>query len=250
MNTRTWTRRIAAGFTSIAALTLTATALAAPASARPASARPASARSVSLSSADLATATVAGKLPTSLTDCSADFFGADKRLGPASLPKLGLLGLELFGYHRTGKLNSTAFLTKYYDPTLYGGTGGWIYPPDNGYQLKKDGTPMEWQQPLRTGQSIDRFGSEYGAFLSPLGSPYFTRAIPPSNLDGTPAADCNYREYQVLKPFTVDAGPIAAWFEQPGGGLQYQLDATLLPGAPTTLNVLWLVDNGYLKRLN
>jgi hypothetical protein len=51
-----------------------------------------------------------------------------------------------------------------------------------------------------------------------------------------------------LKPFDVDAGPIAAWFTQPGGGWQDQLVASLVP-RPPTVNVLWLVDHGYLQRL-
>jgi hypothetical protein len=49
----------------------------------------------------------------------------------------------------------------------------------------------------------------YGSFLAPAGLPYSARSIPPQNLDGTPAAGCNYHEYQVLKSFSVDEGPIA-----------------------------------------
>ena len=79
--------------------------------------------------------------------------------------------------------------------------------------------------------------------------PYATRSIPPQSLDGNPPAGCNYHIYDVLKPFTVDSGPIAAWFAQPGGGWQYQLDPTLVPDAPANLNVMWLIDNGYLQRL-
>ena len=182
------------------------------------------------------------------TECSADFYSGDRRLGPAALPKAGRVGLELVGYHRTGALSSSDFLSQYYDSTLYGGTGGWIYPPQNGYQLKSDGTANEYRKTLRPGRDLDRYGSEYGAFLSPTGVPYTARAIPPSNLDGTPAAGCNYHGYEVTKAFAVEAGPIAAWFAQPGGGLQFQLDAGLVPGAPSAINVLWLVDNGYLKR--
>ena len=47
----------------------------------------------------------------------------------------------------------------------------------------------------------------------------------------------------------MDAGPIAPWFFQHGGGLQYQLDGALVPGAPARMNVMWLIDNGYLQRL-
>jgi hypothetical protein len=183
-------------------------------------------------------------------ECSADFFSGDRRLGPAALPKAGRVGSELAGYQRTGGLAASDFLAEYYDSTLYGGAGGWIYPPQNGYQLKGDGTPIEYHKTLRPGRELDRYGSEYGAFLSPAGAPYSARAIPPSNLDGTPAAGCNYHSYEVIKPFVVEAGPIAAWFAQPGGGLQFQLDAGLVPGAPGAINVLWLVDNGYLERTN
>jgi hypothetical protein len=96
---------------------------------------------------------------------------------------------------------------------------------------------------------IDRYGSEFGGFLAPAGLPYTMRSIPPSNLVGIPAAACNYHLYEVLRPFDVYSGPIAAWFFQLGGGLQYQLNGLLVPGAPTRLTVMWLVDNGYLGRL-
>ena len=78
---------------------------------------------------------------------------------------------------------------------------------------------------------------------------YATRSIPPQNLDATPPAARNYHDYRVIRPLTVDAGPIAPWFAQPGGGLQYQLDATLVPGAPSPLDVMWLVTNRYLARV-
>ena len=44
-------------------------------------------------------------------------------------------------------------------------------------------------------------------------------------------------------------GPIAPWFEQPGGGLQQKLDRALVPG-DGALNVAWLLSNGYLVRIN
>jgi hypothetical protein len=184
-----------------------------------------------------------------LDQCSAAFFHDDRRLGPAQLPVLGPVGLEVIGYHRTGFLSADAFLARYYDPTANGGQGGYIFPPDNGYVIAPNGQPIEFQQQLGAGLQIDRFGSEFGAFLAPRGLPYAARSIPPQSLDGNPAAGCNYHAYRVLKPFTVDAGPIAAWFAQPGGGWQYQLDSALVPGAPTPLNVGWLVNNGYLARV-
>jgi len=261
MTITTWTYKFALGFASVTAAALVATGVAGSAAAQATDRAGGLAFRASLPSDGSTIAptptssptpppTIAPTSPASTSGCSADFSSGDRRLGPATLPKLGLTGLELIGYHRTGGLSPAAFLSQYYDQSLYGGTGGWIYPPQNGYQLRRDGRPIEGHKQLGTGQWIDRYGSEYGAFLSPTGLPYFTRAIPPSNLDGAPAATCNYHDYQVLKPFSVDAGPIAAWFAQPGGGLQYQLDATLVPGAPANLNVLWLVSNNYLKRLN
>jgi hypothetical protein len=52
-----------------------------------------------------------------------------------------------------------------------------------------------------------------------------------------------------MKSFTVESGPIAPWFGQQGHGWQYQLDPELVPGAPAKLNVMWLVNNGYLRAL-
>ncbi|MGH3415469.1 MAG: TNT domain-containing protein [Actinocrinis sp.] len=198
------------------------------------------------------TTTIAG-VPASvrgaLSECSANYFGGDSRLGPAHLPLLGPVGFELFGYRRTGPLSPQRFLAQYYSATANGGVGGWIYPPDNGFVVEPDGQPVEWTATLPVGQRIDRYGSEFGMFLAPAGAPYASRSIPPQSLDGNPAAGCNYHQYQVLKPFAVHAGPIAPWFGQPGEGLQYQVDGTLVSGAPAAVNVIWLIDNGYLMRL-
>lgn len=205
---------------------------------------------VALCTSSTSAAQAPSGLPGLTTECSAGYFHGDSRLGPDHLPLLGAVGLELLGYFRTGGEPSGVFLGTYYDPAANSGTGGWIYPPDNGYALAPDGTPIEYHQTLLPGQDIDRFGSEYGGFLAPEGLPYSARSIPPQSLVSTPAAGCNYHDYRVLRPFTVDAGPIAPWFAQPGGGIQYQLDGTLVPGAPTAVNVMWLVNNGYLARLN
>ncbi|MCC9309063.1 TNT domain-containing protein [Kitasatospora sp. RB6PN24] len=176
--------------------------------------------------------------------CSTDFQAGDPRLGPARLPATGPVGREVLGYDRTGGASDQAFLQQYYDSA----SGGWKYPPADGYVVL-NGRPVEFDQTLLTGQDIDRFGSEYGAYLAPAGLPYAMRSLPPQSLDGTPAAGCNYHDYKVLKPFAVHGGPIAPWFNQPGYGWQYQLDGALLPGAPAKVNVGWLVANGYLQRL-
>ncbi|MFI9270260.1 TNT domain-containing protein [Kitasatospora sp. NPDC052896] len=185
----------------------------------------------------------------SLSQCSAEFLDGDKRLGPLRLPVLGVVGQELQYYHRTGRLSSQRFLELYWNPVA-GPNGGWYYPPQSGYVLNPDGSPKRVEETLQVGQDIDRYGSEYGSFLAPEGLPYAERSIPPASLDSTPPEACNYHDYRVLKPFTVYAGPIAPWFEQPGLGRQYQLDPSLVPDAPTQgYNVQWLVDNGYLERI-
>ena len=177
---------------------------------------------------------------TPLDQCSTDFYAGNQLLGPARLPVLGAVGAQVVGYQRTGLDSPAQFLAEFRN------SSGWIYPPDNGYVVVGD-VPLEWTETLLPGEDIDRYGSVYGSFLAPAGTPYAERAIPPSNLDTPPAASCDYHDYQVLKPFNVDCGPVAAWFDQPGGGLQFQLDSSLVPGAPAQLNVLWLLDNGYLS---
>lgn len=205
----------------------------------------AGAASAASSSADASAApsSVGVSAATPLDQCSAAYFDGDANLGPAQLPKLGPVGFQLLGYRRTGGEAPAQFLAHYRDGN------GWIYPPDNGFVIGPDGQPIEWVQTLIPGRHIDRYGSVYGGFLAPEGTPYSARAIPPSSLDSTPAAPCNYHDYVVLRPLPVDAGPIAPWFAQPGGGEQYQLDAALVPGAPAQLNVLWLLSNGYLREL-
>ncbi|AUI60866.1 TNT domain-containing protein [Amycolatopsis sp. BJA-103] len=180
-----------------------------------------------------------------LTECSDADHRGDKRLGPEKLPVLGDVGFQLIGYRRTGTLPHKSFLDTYYDSAA----ASWRYPPKNGYVLRPDGTPIQYVVTLTPGKRIDRYGSEYGSFLAPKGSPYASRAIPPQSLDSTPGASCNYHAYQVKKSFAVHSGPIAAWFAQPGGGFQYQVDGALLPGAPGPVNVGWLITNGFLERL-
>ena len=87
------------------------------------------------------------------------------------------------GYHRFAGLTEQEFLTTYWDPTANGGSGGWRYPPDNGFLLDPGGTPIEFTWSLGAGQEIDRFGSEFGAFLAPEDTPYAERALPPQSLD-------------------------------------------------------------------
>lgn len=194
--------------------------------------------------------TAAAVTQTNGATCSNTYLDGDARLGPAQLATSGEIGLIVRGYNPLAGLSATQFIATYWNPAANGGSGGWNYPPDNGYVIA-DGNPVEYTVTLGPGQDIDRFGSEYGAFLAPVGTPYAERALPPMSLDNfDPNFTCNYHEYQVTKSFLVDSGPIAPGFGQRGEGRQYQLNSALVPGAPSPLSVMWLVNNGYLERLN
>lgn len=99
------------------------------------------------------------------------------------------------------------------------------FPANDGFA----GKPKE--EKIETGKVIDRYGGTGGTFLSPEGIPYPERALPYDQSKMT------YHRYQVAKPLTAAAGPIAAWFDQPGGGVQYK----------TSKPVQQLIDEGVLK---
>ncbi|CAG8436481.1 3940_t:CDS:1, partial [Scutellospora calospora] len=77
---------------------------------------------------------------------------------------------------------------------------------------------------LSIGTKLDRFGSEFGKYLSPIHLPYSQRALPPSNLNilKRKKYPYNYHVYEVIKSFVVLGGPIRGWFEQPGIGMQFK----------------------------
>ncbi|MGI8802258.1 MAG: TNT domain-containing protein [Solirubrobacteraceae bacterium] len=183
--------------------------------------------------------------------CSNTFFAGDERLGPDQLQGIGMVAPILAGYDRLAGLTPAQFIAIYWDPTANGGAGGWRFPPENGFLLTATGRPIEHVAPLPPGDRIDRFGSEFGAFLAPVDTPYFERSLPPMSLDNfDPAYTCNYHVYRVIRQFAVEEGPIAPAFGQPGHGEQFQLVGSLVPGGPSRLNVIWLIANGYLARAN
>lgn len=187
----------------------------------------------------------AAQAPVEHAPCTGEFRG-DTRLGPRWLPKdHGSVGPLLKGYHRTGGLGSVAFLKKYWQGPADSGT--WKYPPNDGF-AEVNGDLDKRRTELRAGEELDRFGSEYGAYLAPAGDRYEKRALPPQSLNTFDSAiPCNYHIYRVTKPFPVWQGSIAPWFGQPGHGQQIMLDKALLaPGAGQQLNVKWLLDKGYL----
>lgn len=88
---------------------------------------------------------------------------------------------------------------------------------------------------LQPGTRIDRYGYEGGTFVSPAGTPYPARALPPGT-DKKP-----YNIYEVVKPIeNVQAGKVAPWFGEFGCGTQYELPSPVAD----------LRESGHLKKVN
>ena len=68
---------------------------------------------------------------------------------------------------------------------------------------------------------MDRYGYLGGTFVSPEGIPYSRRALAP----GTEAKP--YNVYEVKEAIEVQAGPIKPWFDEIGGGLQWEFDKSV-----------------------
>ncbi|GAB7108009.1 TNT domain-containing protein [Streptomyces phaeofaciens] len=204
-----------------------------------------------------------GLVPSPYPYAHTEFVCNDWRFGPARLPRTGVLGGILSGYNRFGPLTPVEFLNKWWNPTGDFGQGDWKYSlvPDNGFAHDNSGNVLAAEVTLHPGQLLDRFGNEFGKFLSPAGAKYGERSIPPSGLNTEDARyPYNYHLYRVKKDTVVCAGPTAPAFEQPGQGVQYvtsvayktpycpnvQPPALDVPGA--TVNTL--VRSGNLERVN
>ncbi|KAG0028659.1 hypothetical protein BGZ82_008328 [Podila clonocystis] len=164
------------------------------------------------------------------------YFCQDARLGPKKLPRLFPLNDITHPWDRLGGLCAAEFLAK------WTANGSYTYPDNDGFVVSTSNMSIKGNATLLTGTMVDRFGSERGFFLSPAEAPYPQRAIPPSNLDtpkDQPLYPYNYHVYRVVKPFVVEAGPIAPYFGQPGAGTQYH----------TFSNITTLIHTGYLERV-
>ncbi|WP_342603969.1 T7SS effector LXG polymorphic toxin [Peribacillus sp. FSL E2-0159] len=100
-------------------------------------------------------------------------------------------------------------------PEYYTPEGEIIWPPNRGVLGEPE--PMI----LKPGTIIDRFGYEGGTFVSPYGVPYEMRALAPETYLKP------YKLYVVKKPIEVQAGKIAPWFDEPGMGVQYELNQSV-----------------------
>lgn len=101
------------------------------------------------------------------------------------------------------------------------------WPPNRGF----DGEPVK--KILDIGTRIDRYGFEGGTFVSPEGLSYASRSLAPgTNLKP-------YNIYEIIKPIEVQAGKIAPWFGEPGGGIQYEFNQSISQ----------LLENGIIRRV-
>jgi hypothetical protein len=89
----------------------------------------------------------------------------------------------------------------------------WLrWPPNDGC----DGA--ETAATLPPGTKVDRYGRDTGKFFATPGTSYEARALPYN-----PAGQA-YTVFVVLKPLPVEECKIAAWFGEPGGGMQFKTD--------------------------
>jgi hypothetical protein len=102
---------------------------------------------------------------------------------------------------------STETNSKYYNQN----TGETIWPPNDGAAGEVTTTVFP------EGTRIDRYGSDFGTYTSPEGTPYEMRSVAP----GT--GQKPYSVFEVQSPLEVQSSEVAPWFGQPGGGIQYKL---------------------------
>lgn len=189
--------------------------------------------------------------------CGPPYVLGNPNLGPKYLPKHGFLGKILKGYVRYGGLPPQSFLFRYFNEQI----NNWRYPDEFGFAKLAgwpNARPLSFPKKLPVGLKLDRFGGNNGSFLSPLGAPFISRALPPSNLNTNfqfaPDYICNYHAFKVSKSFTADVGPASRAFQMPGKGKQIHTMAKYIPGAPANQDgevaISWLIDNGYLTPLN
>jgi RHS repeat-associated protein len=86
---------------------------------------------------------------------------------------------------------------------------------------------------LQSGTVIDRYGHEGGSYVSPAGTPFEMRALPPT----TNRADLN--TYRVVKPVKAETAIVAPAFNQIGLGTQHKLSES----------VGNLIKSGHLERI-
>lgn len=134
---------------------------------------------------------------------------------------------------------------KYYNQT----TGEPIWPGQNGDPNIDGFLNGKYEDTkLRPGEQIDRYGGNNGTFFGDEGTSISERAMAP-NSDFS-----KYNKYVVAREMPVRKGKIAPWFDQPGGGIQYQIDPGFVSSIKSKLRpkedfIDGLVRMGYLDRI-
>lgn len=134
---------------------------------------------------------------------------------------------------------------KYYNQT----TGEPIWPGQNGDPNIDGFLNGKYEDTkLRPGEQIDRYGGNNGTFFGDEGTTIPEKAMAP-NSDFS-----KYNKYVVAREMPVRKGKIAPWFDQPGGGIQYQIDPGFVSSIKSKLRpkedfIDGLVRMGYLDRI-
>ncbi len=113
--------------------------------------------------------------------------------------------------------------TKYYEQN----DGDVIWPENNGFWGES------FAYTLLPMTKIDRYGSDYGTFVSLYGKPYEAYSLAPGS---------KYKPYSIFivkKPIAVEAGSVYPWFDEEGGATQ-----CLLP-----VPIKDLLEAGYIERI-
>jgi len=131
-------------------------------------------------------------------------FGAAIIDGGASIPALGL-GASPFSIGRRVASNSTGLLKRDLQTLA----------PHDGFFAN-----FRKVETLQPGTLIDRFGARDGFFVSPAGTLFSRRGLPPENFT------LPLNRLEVVRPLDVDAG-IAAHAFGGGGGIQYKLPSSV-----------------------
>ena len=161
--------------------------------------------------------------------------GAAIRAGlPAELlTEGGAPASVLRGWHPTGGMSGGEFESQFGTPSSR------VWPSNDGFPGGYSPQPAH----LPEGTIIDRFGSAYGRYLAPDGTPFADRALTPES------AGSDYNRYMVtgkaLPPgWQIVEGPVEPWFGQnpSPGATQYMIQG---PDG-VKVSVRELIDRGIL----
>jgi len=113
----------------------------------------------------------------------------------------------------------------------YANTKG-LNPWNGKYKYPENGGALgEWtDKTLQIGEKVDRFGNEEGTYFSPEGTPIENRSL-------HPLSNRNHNSYEIMKPFNVQSSTVAPYYGQPGGGIQYRSNTSILD----------LLKGGYIR---